>query len=823
MPYTVRLESLPPSTLAARTEWVLKSDYGCEGAEVVIGADVSATAWDDALAHARRGRWIAQRYFAARRDDDGRCANVGVYVVGGEASGFFSRLHRGATDWSGYYGGHSHRMAGDSWVNVTSARAGGANRSASPAGLAVPPVGTMGLWGALSLAGGCATTWGSGQPDQTELAESRDEVDVNVDALRLQRDEGWDVGQPGATLAFPDSTTEDAAGGQGWREAMSDLAGRLAPAAAALQPFYVPTLFQSLMGPFGQRLRAVMRPIHTADMEIDFARGMALRAQFAGANWPKDTALVVDAAGPRAVAVAAALADHFAPLFTFGNWPHPLGVVPAHQTIAASLYYLPMFSAAAAVRAADAPPLFVLDANRLAHYGDADQQFDNRYFVHLPPGGGAGRARHQARALRLRCGAGARRSQRRARRAGAKRASTSRWSRSTTSCAPTTSRLMVREEDEGDEGEESEDDPADVEGDPAWTWSFAWGLPAYRWPHYWYRGCWWDNALFWSEYAWYPPPHGRPRFLSRGRGAVVVGPPIVHRPPALPTRAAWRPALRNTLFTPVAASNARFGPTFGQVAVRAARSDGHIVGLRAGSARVPRRRRSHGQRRLWQLRTRRVPLGRQQRSRRQRCGADARARSAAPASAASAAADDRFGRERYLAITAAGGSTKMSVRGRPTKARRNRQPERVERRRRGVHRRQRLGDDEVLAHAGTAGDPRDLAIDLLGARVHAVVPAVVGADDDERVVDEPRLLQRLVDDAEAAIAVGDGVLLRRRHPALGVAELVGIGEVHERQRRLLASSGRRPPLPPPSCSSSRGARTCRRCPAARCGAAWSCR
>jgi glutathione synthase/RimK-type ligase-like ATP-grasp enzyme len=78
---------------------VLKSDYGCEGAEVVIGADVDDASWADALVHARRGRWIAQRYFAARRDGDGRCANVGVYVVGGEASGFFSRVHRGATDY----------------------------------------------------------------------------------------------------------------------------------------------------------------------------------------------------------------------------------------------------------------------------------------------------------------------------------------------------------------------------------------------------------------------------------------------------------------------------------------------------------------------------------------------------------------------------------------------------------------------------------------------------------------------------------------------------------------------------------------------------
>lgn len=98
IPYTARLERLGPAELAARGDWVLKSDYGCEGAEVVIGADVDDATFRDAVAHARRGRWVAQRWFAARRDDEGRATNVGVYVVGGEASGYFSRVHLGATD-----------------------------------------------------------------------------------------------------------------------------------------------------------------------------------------------------------------------------------------------------------------------------------------------------------------------------------------------------------------------------------------------------------------------------------------------------------------------------------------------------------------------------------------------------------------------------------------------------------------------------------------------------------------------------------------------------------------------------------------------------
>jgi hypothetical protein len=100
IPYTVRLEAADPALLlATRGDWVLKSDYGCEGAEVIIGATVDEATFAAGLRHARRGRWIAQRYFKADEDSDGRVVNWGVYVVGGEASGFFARIHRGATDY----------------------------------------------------------------------------------------------------------------------------------------------------------------------------------------------------------------------------------------------------------------------------------------------------------------------------------------------------------------------------------------------------------------------------------------------------------------------------------------------------------------------------------------------------------------------------------------------------------------------------------------------------------------------------------------------------------------------------------------------------
>jgi glutathionylspermidine synthase len=99
LPYTVRLETLAPGRLRAeRAHWVLKSDYGCEGEEVVIGAEVGDVAWARALDDALPNRWIAQRRFVARANAAGEVANYGVYVVGGRAAGLFTRLQAGRTD-----------------------------------------------------------------------------------------------------------------------------------------------------------------------------------------------------------------------------------------------------------------------------------------------------------------------------------------------------------------------------------------------------------------------------------------------------------------------------------------------------------------------------------------------------------------------------------------------------------------------------------------------------------------------------------------------------------------------------------------------------
>ena len=99
VPPTFRLESRTESELIDdRAGWVLKSDYGSEGDEVVVGAAVTDALWRESLAHARPGRWVVQRFFEAQLDDAGREINHGVFVIAGQAAGHYVRVQRGPTD-----------------------------------------------------------------------------------------------------------------------------------------------------------------------------------------------------------------------------------------------------------------------------------------------------------------------------------------------------------------------------------------------------------------------------------------------------------------------------------------------------------------------------------------------------------------------------------------------------------------------------------------------------------------------------------------------------------------------------------------------------
>ena len=96
---TSRLETMHKEQLVAQKDgWVLKSDYGAEGEEVVVGKVTDAATWSASLEHARVGHWIAQRYFDAETNERAEVTNFGVYLVAGAAAGVYARVQSGPTD-----------------------------------------------------------------------------------------------------------------------------------------------------------------------------------------------------------------------------------------------------------------------------------------------------------------------------------------------------------------------------------------------------------------------------------------------------------------------------------------------------------------------------------------------------------------------------------------------------------------------------------------------------------------------------------------------------------------------------------------------------
>ena len=203
-----------------------------------------------------------------------------------------------------------------------------------------------------------------------------------------QRSAGWDVGAEGQPLALAGAQLVDVSGSADWRQAMPNLAWSLSPGSATWSPYYAPALFQSLSAPRTAGLRFAIQPVFTPEMALAHRRGEALLSLLIeGGVCRGDVALVLDLSGPESVAVAAALAPCFDPVFGFDNWPHPRGVVPSQMTLGAALYFLPSFERDRANRVRGgvvSPPVFVLDRQRLAPYGDDPSLFDNRYFATLP-------------------------------------------------------------------------------------------------------------------------------------------------------------------------------------------------------------------------------------------------------------------------------------------------------------------------------------------------------------------------------------------------------------------------------------------------------
>ena len=217
---------------------------------------------------------------------------------------------------------------------------------------------------------------------------SEDEGEHRVErksSLEMQRSYGWSFGAASETVTFDGAVTRPFD-----RSTLTRLTPDLRPRSPKGVPYYVSTLFESLGAvPLHKAegdpeniapLEQVVTPIYTPEMARAYAQGSALATLLS--KTPHEPLLViVDLDGPSAVAFAAGASIGLSAVFSFGNWPHPRGVVKSHRTLAAAVYYQPLF---AQLTPGELPLLMVLDRQRLATYSDDATQFDNRYAARVP-------------------------------------------------------------------------------------------------------------------------------------------------------------------------------------------------------------------------------------------------------------------------------------------------------------------------------------------------------------------------------------------------------------------------------------------------------
>ncbi len=211
---------------------------------------------------------------------------------------------------------------------------------------------------------------------------SDDDPEVSLDSLELQKKEGWNVGSTDKLLAFDGSSATDSKG-KPWRAYDPNyLISVYQPRDPQWQPFFVPTLIQSLSQ---TSLSSQMRPVRTAQMADTYQRAEGLRNLISQTPEAKQTLIISELPGPQSIALGAAMADTARLVPVFDNWPHPLGVVRSHETLGAMVYYAGEIDEKRSRVGDNAPALMLLDSNRLTAYTDQDTQFDNRYLAKLPP------------------------------------------------------------------------------------------------------------------------------------------------------------------------------------------------------------------------------------------------------------------------------------------------------------------------------------------------------------------------------------------------------------------------------------------------------
>lgn len=93
LPETRRVITLSPERLIAeRADWVLKSDFGCEGEEVFVGAYTPPEVWAEVVGSIVPEVWAAQRFFDILPLNAEAVPNYGVYLIAGVGSGLYVRL-----------------------------------------------------------------------------------------------------------------------------------------------------------------------------------------------------------------------------------------------------------------------------------------------------------------------------------------------------------------------------------------------------------------------------------------------------------------------------------------------------------------------------------------------------------------------------------------------------------------------------------------------------------------------------------------------------------------------------------------------------------
>lgn len=214
---------------------------------------------------------------------------------------------------------------------------------------------------------------------------SSDDAEVSQDSLDLQKKEGWNVGSTERPLNFDPTLTSASASvaDSDWKAYLdpNKLIAAYQPTNATWQPYFVPTLIQSLAQ---SSLREQIKPVKTPLMEQTYGQAQGLRellSQSANAN---ESFIIADLEGPQAIAFGAAMADFAHLIPVFDNWPHPLGVVRSHETLGAMLYYAKEIEDKKAKVGDKAPAVLLLDSLRLSPYTDEENQFDNRYLAKIP-------------------------------------------------------------------------------------------------------------------------------------------------------------------------------------------------------------------------------------------------------------------------------------------------------------------------------------------------------------------------------------------------------------------------------------------------------